>query len=108
MDDFTSAVGVDPLWEELRLCMDFNHDNIITQNEFLEGFVAVALLESVSCERFGDLANKATNLGDNFKLLTAVLNEVVDSKVAALERSMQAKGVPGWGGSVAESDHSDV
>ena len=101
IDDFESPDGVHPLWEELKRVMDSNQDNIITPNEFVEGFVALALRQPISvAQYYAATIGDGLNIGDNFKVVHAALNDAVESQVAVLEGTMmerRANRMPGLG-----------
>ena len=82
------------MWGVFRIIADFDHDNTITQEEFLTGFVVLAL--RMPCSTTHGLAGGTPNVYEQLKNATEGLNRGLRARVRELAQAMQAKGAKGW------------
>ena len=93
-EDFSSAVGVDPLWDQMRAYMDFNNDGIIEADEFCAGFIVHGL--NTSTAGMAGAVLPGATVGSQLEAVAANLNVAVIFQIDALVQAMRGKGVPGW------------
>ena len=83
------------MWDVFRNIADFDHDNTITQEEFLTGFIVHAL--RLPCSTTHGLAGGTPNVFEQLKNATEGLNRGLRAQIRQLAWAMQAKGAAGWG-----------